>query len=120
MPNGWTDESIHGSQQPTKKSRKSKRHNPKNVPRREKFYRQLNNYYKNIVELNFPKLNPTTNKGVELDLCRLFFTVRQEGGYRATLSFPDKWSKIVQKLKWSDIVTGEELREIYHRYFLIM
>jgi hypothetical protein len=114
LPNGWTDESIYGLQTPVKKSRKAKRQNPKNVPRREKFYRQLKTYYKNIVDLpNFIKTNPVIN-GTEIDLCRLFFTVRQEGGYRAVL-FSDKWSKIAVKLKLADQVSGDELRELYHR-----
>lgn len=115
LPAGWTDESIHGAQQtPTKKLRKSKRHNAKNNPRRDKFYRHLNAYYKDIIDMNISKLNPTTKGGVELDMCRLFFTVRQEGGYRA-VSFSDKWTKIAQKLKWTDYLSGDELRDLYHK-----
>lgn len=64
--------------------------------------------------MNVSEANPMTKNGFGVDLCRLFFIVRSEGGYRA-VSFSDKWSKIAQKLKWSDHVTGDELREIYHK-----
>jgi hypothetical protein len=58
-------------------------------------------------------LNPI-QKGVEYDMCRLFFAVRQEGGYRA-VTFENKWGKVLQKLKWGDQMNSEELRELYHK-----
>ncbi|KAI6172764.1 ARID/BRIGHT DNA binding domain protein [Aphelenchoides besseyi] len=114
LPNGWSTESIFGLKEvESGRSNKTKnRKKTRNTQRREKFYKQLDLYYKSM-DIKMPnRLKPVYN-GKELDMCRLFSTVGRDGGYRK-VSKESKWSTILENLKWGSYMNAEELRDLYH------
>ncbi|KAI6204748.1 hypothetical protein M3Y94_00712600 [Aphelenchoides besseyi] len=114
LPTGWSTESIFGFREvESGRSNKTKnRKKTRNTQRREKFYKQLDLYYKSMDIKMRNRLKPVYN-GKELDMCRLFSTVGRDGGYRK-VSKESKWSLILENLKWKSYMDAEELRDLYH------